>query len=444
MKPTNASYKTGYAFNASGGASRNDGNMLVNYNASGNMKRGYVVFNLGSVLPTASTVTSATFMFKIIATANSANPAVSVKGYAGDMSTITNADSVYAKCDLGSAFSATTTYGGATGWITLTLNSTAISFFNANTSGNVTLCFSPSSNAGQTYTIAGYSVDSTAPLLTLNYTCSGLGTTTASASPNPVCSTATLSLTGSVTGASTYSWVGPSGSSFTSTRQNPTTTASAASAGVYSFTATNSSGCYYKATTASVTVTPLPSAISGATSMCPSSSTTLTCTPSGGSWSSSVTSVASINSSTGVVNSTASGGTTIISYTTGCGASGMSLAVNSTVGPISGSSSVCVGATTTLTNATGGGTWSSSAPSTATVNPTTGAVFGVAAGSATITYTPICGSYVTQSITVNSRPTISVTPTSGTTCLSASKLLTASGGSSYSWAPATGLSATTG
>ncbi len=47
-------------------------------------------------------------------------------------------------------------------------------------------------------------------------------------------------------------------------------------------------------------------------------------------------------------------------------------------------------------------------------------------------------------IVVNSNPTITVTPSSATVCSGANTTLTASGGVSYTWSPATDLSATTG
>jgi PKD repeat protein len=54
---------------------------------------------------------------------------------------------------------------------------------------------------------------------------------------------------------------------------------------------------------------------------------------------------------------------------------------------IGGTPTVPIGSTTTLSSATVGGTWSSSNTAVATVNPTTGVVTGVAAGTATISYT---------------------------------------------------------
>lgn len=57
------------------------------------------------------------------------------------------------------------------------------------------------------------------------------------------CSGNTLSLTANTVAGATYSWVGPSGSGFTSSSQNPTVSASQAIAGIYTVTVTNSTGC---------------------------------------------------------------------------------------------------------------------------------------------------------------------------------------------------------
>ena len=72
---------------------------------------------------------------------------------------------------------------------------------------------------------------------------------------------------------------------------------------------------------------------------------------------------------------------------------------------IGGTKSVCVGKTTTLTDTTTGGVWSSSNTSVATIG-TTGIVTGVAAGTATITYTVKNASGCTRSVTT----TVTVNP----------------------------------
>jgi parallel beta-helix repeat protein len=70
-------------------------------------------------------------------------------------------------------------------------------------------------------------------------------------------------------------------------------------------------------------------------------------------------------------------------------------------GTITGTASVCVGTTTALTDATTGGIWSSSSTAIATVSAT-GVVYGVAAGTVTISYTTTCT--VTRVVTVGTLP----------------------------------------
>ena len=81
---------------------------------------------------------------------------------------------------------------------------------------------------------------------------------TATASNNgPLCAGAPLTLSSGPSGMTSYSWAGPN--SFASTAQNPTvsTTSTAAMAGTYTVTVTNSSGCTATATTV-VTVNAIP------------------------------------------------------------------------------------------------------------------------------------------------------------------------------------------
>jgi len=155
-----------------------------------------------------------------------------------------------------------------------------------------------------------------------------------------------------------------------------------------------------------VTVNSSPSAIVGSDAFCPSSSTTYSCTPSGGTWNSANPSVITIDGTTGVaVNVTTD--TTHITYTSpnGCSVSkhvGTTLAPN----PNTGSNNVwCVAGTTTLSNPIGGGVWSSGSTGVATVNASTGVVSGVSLGTATITYTLSSpGCYSASTVTVNAMP----------------------------------------
>src|SRR6185503_4993628 len=57
------------------------------------------------------------------------------------------------------------------------------------------------------------------------------------------CSGNTLSLTANTVAGATYSWVGPAGSGFTSSSQNPKVPVANAIAGTYVLTVTNATGC---------------------------------------------------------------------------------------------------------------------------------------------------------------------------------------------------------
>lgn len=181
-------------------------------------------------------------------------------------------------------------------------------------------------------------------------------------------------------------------------------------AGTYSVLATNiTTGCVNAMSgSVSVSVTSTASAIMGAGSVCAGATITLTDSTSGGTWSSSNTSKASIGTSTGIVTGISAGISTI-SYTVGGGCStSVVITVNAAPAAISGASTVGGGSSVTLTDATSGGTWSSSNTSIASVS-STGVVTGGASGSATITYTLPTGCYTTHPITV----TVSVTSISG-------------------------------
>jgi len=92
-------------------------------------------------------------------------------------------------------------------------------------------------------------------------------------------------------------------------------------------------------------------------------------------------------------------------------------------------------------------TYSSSDPAVATINNNAVTIVGV--GTATITASQAGTTNVaaagdqTQTLTVNASP-LAVTPASATICLGTSTTLTASGAATYTWSPASGLSATTG
>jgi len=129
-----------------------------------------------------------------------------------------------------------------------------------------------------------------------------------------------------------------------------------------------------------------------------------------GDWTSSNSSVASVNALTGHVIGL-SNGTATFTFTasTGCQATTPPVTVHSlpTVS-ITGSSSICVGATTELSPTTGG-TWISNNPAVASVT-NAGLVTGLSSGTATFTFRASTGCQATTlAVTVNSLPTVSIT-----------------------------------
>jgi uncharacterized protein YjdB len=157
-----------------------------------------------------------------------------------------------------------------------------------------------------------------------------------------------------------------------------------------------------------VTVIGQVGTVTGSTSLCLGNTTTLI-PNTGGAWSSSNPSVATVNNS-GIVTGVSFGSATF-SFTdaaTGC-ITLPTQAVTVSDKPlvtITGGSLICTGSTTTLSPSSGG-TWTSSNTSVATVN-NAGVVTGIAQGIATFTFTlnSGCISNPTAPITVNGRPTV--------------------------------------
>ena len=154
--------------------------------------------------------------------------------------------------------------------------------------------------------------------------------------------------------------------------------------------------------TAVVTVHSLPASITGTTTLCAGTATTMSNTTTGGTWSSSDAAVASIDASAGSLSAIAAGSATV-SYILGTGCFSTSLiTVNAIPGTIGGTLNICAGAATTLTDA-GSGTWSSSNTSVASIGISTGSTSGISAGTASISYT-ISGCSTTAIFTVNPLP----------------------------------------
>lgn len=209
------------------------------------------------------------------------------------------------------------------------------------------------------------------------------------------CTGSTITLSGSLAGGT---WSSATTTVATINSSSGVVTGVAAGTSVITYT---ESGC---SSTATVTITTSIPVISGTLSVCTGSTTTLTGTPTGGTWSSGTPAYATVNSSTGVVTGVAAG-TSVITYTTSCGSSNATVTIN-TSPIISGTLTLCGGSTTTLTASPTGGTWSSATTTVATVNSSTGVVTGVAAGTSVITYTAPSGCTTTATVTVTA-PSIS-------------------------------------
>jgi hypothetical protein len=207
-----------------------------------------------------------------------------------------------------------------------------------------------------------------------------------------VCVGATLTLAPTITGGV---WT----SSALAMVSGGVVTGVAAGSALISYAVSNSCGTAY--TTRTITITPMPNAgtVSGATSVCAGSTITLTPTVSGGGWTSSDATLATV---AGGVVTGLGGGTATISYEVGnsCGNAYATSTINVTPLPLAGNivglDSVCVGDTIYLTDATIDGVWASTVGALASVS-STGGVVGMSPGIDTISYTVsnACGNAVT-------------------------------------------------
>ena len=147
-----------------------------------------------------------------------------------------------------------------------------------------------------------------------------------------------------------------------------------------------------------------PDPIAGTGSVCTGDITTFADIPTGGTWSSSTPSIATVLLGSGVITGV-SAGTATITYTIPPGCSAIkSVNVLPLPPAITGVKHTCAGATTTLSDATTGGTWNSLQTYIARVNATTGVVTGLIADTANITYTDASGCVTTTTVTVNPLP----------------------------------------
>ncbi len=253
--------------------------------------------------------------------------------------------------------------------------------------------WSSSNPAIATVAGSGYVTGIAAGMATISYVSGGgLSTVVVTVNPSPA------AISGPSTfcaGASaTYTDATPGGTwsctpSYVATINPATGVATGVSGGYASITYSMPGGCGVS-TSVTVGSTTLYDSISGPTSLCSGATGTLTSSISGGVWSSSTVTVATINPTTGVVTGVSTGSTTITYTVTGaCGAASdyYTINVNPTItaGSILGTTTAMVGATSGLYCYPTGGTWASSMPSVATVDAT-GTVTGVSIGTTNIQY----------------------------------------------------------
>ena len=242
---------------------------------------------------------------------------------------------------------------------------------------------------------------------------------TAITGPSSVCVGSTITLTGT----SAASW---------SSTNNAVATISATgvvtpvSAGTTNITYTNAGGC--TSAVYNITVNPRPTITAGLTSLCVGGSGTLaaTTTPAASPWLSSDPTVATITNA-GFISGVAAGSVNItFTNINGCVSANYPVTINTapTVTAVT-TTTVCEGQTITLIGSATPQTlsattpWQSSNTGVATVTnifSTSGEITGVAAGSASITYTNNNGCPKTTLITVNPKPTQFNVTGSGSYC----------------------------
>ncbi len=257
-----------------------------------------------------------------------------------------------------------------------------------------------------------------------------------------VCVGSTITVTPSVTGGA---WTVASGS-VASVATGVVTGVSAGTDTVL-YALTNACGTTVSSRAFLVMSAPTPGTISGPATLCIGDTVTLTRTRSGGSWTTSGATIATVSLSGGFVTATGAGFVHVYyTLTNACGSATAtdSITVHNvpTVSAISGVSSVCAGDTIRLTTTDTGGVWSSSGTSIATV--AAGLVRGFAAGSARISYTltNTCGSTsVIDTITVMPLPSAGAISGASSVCAGATTTLTETvpGGT---WSSAAGSIAT--
>ena len=319
----------------------------------------------------------------------------------------------------------------------------------ANNAANVRIGFRWVNNGDNAGTDPSFAIDNVTMKVLATFTpqfvlptpiCSG-GSVNVTCTPNP----ATVALTG-------YTWSANPGGPVFGNANAATTSITFPTAGTYSITILASDATGTASTTQTIQVDPTPtvSIAASTTIVCTGTSANLTAAGatsyvwSPGTGLSSTTGAVVTASPTSVTNYTVTGTT---------GACTGTAVITVSVVPalpvlVSGNFTICPGGSTTLT-ATGATnyTWSPSTGlsatngSTVAASPTTNQTYTITGQDPTTG----CTGTTTANVFIGSPLTVSVTPSSATTCVGATGVsLIATGATGYTWSPAAGLSSTFG
>ena len=278
--------------------------------------------------------------------------------------------------------------------------------------GTTTITYTTSSGCSVTETVTIYAMPT--------ITSSGVS------GPQEVCAGSTVDFDGSGTAASSSPWTSSNGAVAT---VNTNGLVTGVSAGTATITYTDNNGGTASQT---VTVHALPTVSAGSDqTVCAGTSVTL-----------SGSGASTYSWDNGVTNGVSFIPTTTTTYTVtgtdgnGCVNTDQVVVTVNPIPTISNMADVCVGTTLTLA---GSGTassttpWASSDASVATIT-SSGVVTGVAAGTTTITYLDNNGCSKTETLTVLANPTVAVSADDSEVCSGTTVTLTATGGTTYTWA----------
>ncbi len=273
----------------------------------------------------------------------------------------------------------------------------------------------------------------TVVLTTATGTCTATTSVTVNATPTITVNAATVcagtSATFTANGATTYSWSPATGLSAT-TGSVVTSTATSS----ITYTVTGTTGACTNVKSAVLTVNPTPTVTVTNPSICSGNATTIVA-----SGASTYTWSTGANGNSISVTPGTTTSYTVTGSSIGCTSTAVStVSVTPTPTVTVNSPTICPGGTAILT-ATGATTysWSTGATTnTISVSPGSTQTYSVTGNNG------ICSSSALATVTIGSGVTVSVP--SATICTGNSVVLNASGATTYSWTPATGLSATTG